>query len=359
MSEKQNFGVIFNRLTLCFAVIVGLVAASPTCQAEQPAPDSFFDTSLHATGEGMRYWYEEEGGFMKLTGIPYKDLGCKNCHATSCDKCHAEKEKDGGMKYSVEKSKAGETCLACHVRAQSAMGLDKKMGFTDVHVAKGLTCTDCHKGKDVHGDGTPHKSMRAADAVHTKCEDCHKKDQLSDADYHTVHEGKLHCNACHVTASMTCNNCHFDEFLRTMVKKGKAIPSKSWLLLVNYQDQVTAGNAQTLIGKGKTFVAYAPYFTHSVMKEGRKCNACHGSEHVKTMLEAKAVQITDFVDGKLVPAKGVIPLVPDKIKWTWLDMGENKPWTKMENPPEPVVQFAGYGKPLTQEQLEAMSEPME
>jgi hypothetical protein len=38
--------------------------------------------SLHYTGEGMRYWYEEPGGFMDVTRIPYNELDCSSCHVT-------------------------------------------------------------------------------------------------------------------------------------------------------------------------------------------------------------------------------------------------------------------------------------
>ncbi len=39
--------------------------------------ESFFNKSLHHTTEGMRYWYEEQGGFRNITGIPYAELDCK------------------------------------------------------------------------------------------------------------------------------------------------------------------------------------------------------------------------------------------------------------------------------------------
>jgi len=364
MPEGQDSRKAFTRFSLLraglFLFLAGcLLGGLPACAEGEHEECSFFDTSLHKTGEGMRYWYEEEGGFMEITGIPYKELGCKHCHVKSCDQCHAEEAGDQTMRFSVDKSRKSDTCLVCHVRATAAMGFDKQAGFTDVHFGAGMACADCHKGKDVHGDGKFRHSMRAVDSVNVGCEDCHPREDLSDEDYHTVHDGKLHCNACHVTGSMTCNNCHFDEFLRTGVKKGKSIPSKSWVLLVNYQGQVTSGNAQTLTGKGKTFVAYAPYYTHSVTKQGRTCDACHGSEHVKTIVDGKSVKITDFVDGTLVPAEGIIPLVPGQIEWAWLDMGENKPWTKMQNPPKPQVQIVGYGKPLTEEQIDILAEPME
>jgi len=54
-----------------------------------------FSSSLHHTGEGMRYWYEAKDGFMTLTGIPYDKLACKQCHSKGCGDCHFKKTKDG------------------------------------------------------------------------------------------------------------------------------------------------------------------------------------------------------------------------------------------------------------------------
>ena len=106
-------------------------AEAPTAgEKKTPMCKSFFDNSLHATGEGMRYWYEEEGGFMQVTGIPYKDLGCKSCHANSCDKCHAEKEGDN-MVFTLKKANKKETCLKCHARAGAAAKFDKKAGVPE------------------------------------------------------------------------------------------------------------------------------------------------------------------------------------------------------------------------------------
>ena len=56
--------IVKNRrmLALCLAspvVLLGWLAG-----ADLGAEDCPFSTSLHHTGEGMRYWYEEQGGFM-------------------------------------------------------------------------------------------------------------------------------------------------------------------------------------------------------------------------------------------------------------------------------------------------------
>jgi hypothetical protein len=323
---------------------------------------SFFAKSLHATGEGMRYWYEEENGFMQVMGIPYKDksIGCTNCHADSCDKCHAE-EKDGKMVFTTEKAKKQETCLKCHARAGAGMKFDKKAGIEDVHFAMGMGCTDCHSDVDVHGDGKSYKSMRSPDAVKVSCsaKECH--DQLDKTTpYHKVHNQneKIDCCACHVSSTITCVNCHFDDFLARGGKRVSGenfLPGKSWTLLVNHEGKVTTGNAQTLVGKGKKFVTYVPYFTHSIVKKGRNCSDCHGADAALKMAKGEAVDMATFADGKLTHAEGVIPFIPELINWPWLDKDKDGKWVELKSDEKPIVQNAAYAEPLTPEQLKKLS----
>jgi hypothetical protein len=321
---------------------------------------SFFEKSLHFTGEGMRYWYEQEGGFMQVTGIPYKDLDCKNCHANSCDECHADK-KDGKCLFTLEKTKKNETCLQCHTRARTAMKFDADAGIQDVHFANGMVCSDCHKGIDVHGDGKSYNSMRAPDAVKISCVsgDCHK-DLDKEIRPHSAHKkAKIDCAACHAASTITCVNCHFDNFLK--VKKRvpgvNFFPGKSWTLLVNHEGRVTTGNAQTLVSKGKKFVVYAPYFTHSIVKEGRKCADCHASEAVMKITTGEPVEMARFENGKLTHYKGVVPFVPDLIQWPWLDKDKDDTWVELKSEEKPIVQKAAYAEPLTEDQIKRLKAP--
>jgi len=333
-------------------------AAKPLAQAEgTPEIDVDFTKSLHYTGEGMRYWYEEHNGFMQITGIPYKDLGCKKCHADSCDKCHGE-EKDGKLVFSKEKANDSKTCLKCHARAGAAAKFDKKAGVKDVHTELGFACSDCHKAADVHGDGKEYHSMRDPNAVKVSCSssDCHS-DLNKHIEAHKAHsKNNIDCTACHVSSTITCVNCHFDDFL---ARGGKRVPgtnffpNKSWTLLVNHDGKVTTGNAQTLVGKGKKFVSYVPYFTHSIVKEGRKCQDCHGNEAAAKMLDGGKVEMGSFKDGKLSHAKGVIPFVPEKLVWPWLDKDGDK-WIELKSDEEPIIQNAAYAEPLTEKQLKML-----
>jgi hypothetical protein len=218
-----------------------------------------------------------------------------------------------------------------------------------------MNCADCHTSAEVHGDGNAYVSMRKPGVMETACMNCHEsggKAPKFDAALkpHKKHADDLACNACHVENTMSCYNCHFDEFLKTGSRAGNFIKSKESLLLVNYNGKVTSGIGMSITAKGKRFVAYAPYFTHSVMKKGRKCEACHRNEAVMRMKEGKSVPILAWEDGKVVPWKGVIPLVKGKISWVFLDKAEGK-WVPLEGEGEVLEQYTAYAEPLTDKQL--------
>jgi len=73
------------------------------------------------------------------------------------------------------------------------------------------------------------------------------------------------------------------------------------------------------------------------------------------MAKGNKVTVVDFKNGKVVPWKGVVPVVPDKLQWVYLNkIGENK-WVPVKNDKKAKVQFAAYGKPITKEQFEKLA----
>ena len=155
------------------------------------------------------------------------------------------------------------------------MKTDKAQNQVDVHVQAGLQCMDCHTGSDVHGDGSEYASMKQAGAIAPKCENCHAK--VTQSLSHTVHSGNLDCKACHVRQVVSCTNCHFE----TLVKTGQrvSVPVSGWIFLMNGDGKVTSANMQTFVVPGKkTFLMFAPQFSHSVTKNGRRCEECHATE---------------------------------------------------------------------------------
>jgi hypothetical protein len=119
---------------------------------------------------------------------------------------------------------------------------------------------------------------------------------------------------------------------------------------------VTLGNFLSYVYQGKTMITFAPWFSHSVTKEGRPCEACHAAPLVR---EAAAGRVRAFwwEDGAVSGAKGVIPVV-DGVRWdvAWLDRADGK-WIPLADPPAPLVNYSGWCSPLTREQLERLAKP--
>jgi hypothetical protein len=252
----------------CLVAVVVLFTAfrGSTAQKQIEDKDCLFLRSLHYTANGMRYWYSKKtGGLELVTGVPYADLSCKNCHTAGCDRCHkAEKEKT--LRYSINAAKNQNMCLECHGREKAMIAIDQKANQEDVHTVQGMACANCHSAREMHGDGTGHLSMKQPNVMDTKCENCHEA--VSQTEAHIVHQEKLDCKACHVRHVLSCTNCHFGN----MVQKGvrKAMPVSGWMFLMNYAGKVTSANMQTFVAEGnKTFLIFAPHMSHSIMKKGR------------------------------------------------------------------------------------------
>jgi hypothetical protein len=61
-----------------------------------------------------------------------------------------------------------------------------------------------------------------------------------------------------------------------------------------------------------------------------------------------------FKDGNVENWKGVAPAVPEKLKWVYLNK-EGDTWLPLKDESPEKVQW-WYGKPLTEEQIESLSE---
>jgi len=344
-----------NLLLLCSILLLLLLAtAGVPGMKSASADETCFSKSLHNTGEGMRYWYEAPGGFMDVTKIPYKDLDCKNCHVKSCDPCHAQK-KDTKCVYTNAKAKKMDTCFKCHSRENLTVKFCKQRNTPDVHFLKDMACADCHKTEDVHGDGKSYNSMRDPGAVKASCSDCHDLEDKIRA--HKVHKENLTCAACHIDNTTVCMNCHFDGFLETGSRKGRFLPLQKWMLLINYEGKVTSGTAMSMVYKDEKFILYAPYFSHAIQKKGKSCGDCHANSAVKLIKADKSVPMMEFKDGKVVHWEGVVPTVPDKLSFVYLNKVGDK-WVPIKSDKKAKVQLVGHGEPLTKDQIKKLAMPI-
>ncbi|MDD3472337.1 MAG: hypothetical protein PHS86_06110 [Syntrophaceae bacterium] len=202
------------------------------------------------------------------------------------------------------------------------MRIDLREKQEDVHLTKNMTSTECHSQREMHGDGIEYTSLKELGAMDTNCEKCHNA--IKPTDSHTVHEGKLDCKACHLRHVVSCTNCHFDHMVNTGERK--AIPVDGWVFLMNYRGKVSSASMQTFLSlPNKTFLMFAPHMSHSIMKEGRKCDGCHGIPSMIQAQKNKAIKRTRMENGKVTNLKGVVPVVKGvRCECAYLDLKDGK-----------------------------------
>ena len=101
---------------------------------------------------------------------------------------------------------------------------------------------------------------------------------------------------------------------------------------------------------------FAPQFSHSVSKQGKKCEDCHNNSNVEK-INSGTINLTWLKNGKVEQVNGVIPVV-DAVKYNTVYQNYNNGnWKPIENPPDPKVQYVSFGTPLTKEQLKKLSIP--
>ncbi|MCX6334938.1 MAG: multiheme c-type cytochrome [Bacteroidia bacterium] len=125
---------------------------------------------------------------------------------------------DGKVSMHLVREPRNETCLNCHSKPQWKKRGSSFTEFTDVHIARGVKCVDCHaagsmavdkriKGKEVHqlgkGDDPSGWVRNDLDNTMRTCKECHLTGYLNaPVARHTwlpdLHLDKLSCQACHI-----------------------------------------------------------------------------------------------------------------------------------------------------------------
>ncbi len=350
-----------------------LVTGSAFGQEDETTARANAPTSLHTTIKGMEIFYTTDGsdpgfigaGYESIIGVPYNTLPCAGCHDPSnpppyadpdaCDKCHTDL-------VTFTDAIPNSTCGGCHGRQNK----ENAKGFTDVHDTAYPNCADCHTWTEIHGDGTAYDSMLAPGAMEISCEGCHTGASpvgpAVDAS-HDPHAGKLHCSACHVKSVITCYNCHFDsqvdgvgKFANTAL--GANDKNAGFVMLMNAEGQVRSGSFQSIVYEGgNEFVVWAPFHGHSVGTgaDARTCEDCHMNDNIVEYNTTGKIVLTSWNGSAIVQeATGAIPLIDGAIEMAWVDLDNTTmTWSSLSTGVG-IEQF-GYGTPLTESQLTALS----
>lgn len=253
-----------------------------------------YENSLHATLQGFttkmskRLGAKEEKVFMeKVFG-----QSCRSCHAT-CGDCHVSTPAIDGIRTGFIKGHAfvrkdeGKTCAVCHGGRVYPEYTGKYGGPPDVHYQKGISCTQCHKKDQVHGDGNAYRMMGESRST-PACRDCHKKGSEKKAVArlaHTKHDGRVTCYGCHVDGEYrTCSGCHDGKAATS--KPGFVLgadPSDKRVLTTLRQAPVTRDSfvkAGIRMERYDALPDYRAAYVHKIRRvtdRTRSCDICHVS----------------------------------------------------------------------------------
>ncbi len=342
-----------------------------------------FALSQHGTRSGKEYWYgKANGGFENFTNVPIENLGCRECHGATdadgnpndaatysptCSDCHPS-----NSAFNTDSLQVSQ-CYSCHSRQATEAN---KLHISDVHRDAGMKCWDCHKDVDMHGDGTESNSMLDPQVITADCanDGCHPAGSLpADHANNDPHNGKLHCTACHAQTVLSCYNCHFESVNEAHIKRAYK-PLTGFVILANREKdgKVYPMSFQSLSNNGDAFVAFGPFTSHSITKDGaRTCTDCHenfGGQN-EAIEDYNADGILQFAtwnetDSTLTWEKGVIPMPADyKTSWkmdfityngnTSDPAGPSKNWSKIGKDTWDGHQMF-FATPLTKAQMGAI-----
>jgi len=282
-------------------------------------------SSLHLTRKGKTYFYSStNGGFEQITNIPMSALRCLRCHPgklangtpvdtstyqPSCNDCH---------NFTVGTAVPDSICKRCHSRQKVEIA-----NYTDKHRTLGFNCTTCHIKDELHMDATNYFTMFDTTAgKNCQTSGCHNNLPITTNDSlaHAIHLNKLECPTCHTRSEVTCYNCHFETELWSGMRgyKRPIGQLKGFIMLGRHTKTGKVGlvNYQSIVYQGQSFVAYGPYYAHTIMPKDstRACNACHNAATIQEFNNTGYITVARWDSTqipKIVHTQGMIPIPPN------------------------------------------------
>lgn len=203
---------------------------------------------LHTTLAGYPAILSTRGySALNATALARFEQQCTSCHAavgtsspaTACGQCHVSVPKSAGgglvSGHAFQRTPSmDKNCTACHgsrvkdeyyglnntlladnrdhLAADSPWKDTEFALVPDVHKSASMTCTSCHTGDEMHGDGAPTSDDRYAVTSAPSCNDvaCHENVSGTNSMHTAGHLGAMDCYVCHAQPYKNCFECHTD-----------------------------------------------------------------------------------------------------------------------------------------------------
>lgn len=180
----------------------------------------------------------------------------------------------------------------------------KAVHMKDIHLEKGMQCSDCHTSQDLHGDGHIYGAMR--DAIEIRCQDCHG-DATKRA---TLVTSGLNGGADLKKKVTQFGKPQFEVQGNKIIQRSKMREDLSWEVS-QVVDSITPGNprynwkaarAMSLWKDGKSMTPAKSEDQLAHRSSQMECASCHASWNsacsgchlsVRTNVKTKDIHLTD------------------------------------------------------------------
>jgi hypothetical protein len=179
---------------------------------ELKVPSKLVYNTSYEKGKLVTFFHNEHTGIYGLE--------CKSCHKQeSCAKCHSDKQKEKGVKVSLEikhktcsachDTKSKTACVSCHSSGEmSSFNHLVRTGFELKGYHSKLSCTSCHQTKSVFT------------GLNSSCNNCHSGWNSSNFNHKVTGlilddtHIEFDCSDCHenedFSKNPSCEGCHDD-----------------------------------------------------------------------------------------------------------------------------------------------------
>jgi hypothetical protein len=271
-----------------------------TCGTCHEETAKTYKLSLHYSTAGMKSGVRPRFSDAEASMYDAKvfEQSCRSCHA-SCGDCHVKSPIISGVDlgliagHKFVKKDESKTCALCHNGRVYPEFTGEYGGNADVHYQKGMSCTDCHSGSEVHASAGGQSDRRAI-SDKPACAKCHvpgteKTEKAQTA--HADHGDLVSCSACHSSAEYRgCASCHLGEGSTSspmfMLGDNPRNPGQltTLRLVPTVRDTFKkAGIAQENFDSTPNLWDTVPHNTRKRTERTRDCSVCHSDKkHVLT-----------------------------------------------------------------------------
>ena len=165
-----------------------------------------------------------------------------------------------------------------------------------------MTCTSCHKAKEMHAAAAKDLPGRYHLPEAARCDDCHKDMEKKAVRHHADHIGKVQCQVCHSQTYVNCYSCHVGKDNQNTAYFQNRLEVETMKIGLNYDDKAPGAGYRYMLVRhvpsypemfdfyGKdlftnfsnvpTWKRASPHNIQKLTWQAASCNHCHANREL-------------------------------------------------------------------------------